>query len=155
MRLKFLTGDVNWKKYGGQFVTKKLSNGEFDYWLVADFMNFHDATGAYDNDKYVVIISVVSPQEAGKENIKEAKESYGLEDEKIGDLFLVEILHSYGIKSNVWQCTGNNADKLMKKARKELSNINMLFGFYMDRPQNMLGSTGWDFIKGDITAGLK
>ena len=34
MNLKFLTGDINWTEYGGKFVTKKLNNGDFDYWLV-------------------------------------------------------------------------------------------------------------------------
>jgi len=31
----------------------------------------------------------------------------------------------------------------------------MFFGFMMDKPINRIGSTGWDFIKGDINAGLK
>lgn len=50
---------------------------------------------------------------------------------------------------------GNNKGELLKAARKELLGVDMLFGFYMDRPLNAIGSTGWDFIKGDITAGFR
>jgi len=39
MRFKFLTGDVNWETYGGKWVSPKLNNGDFDYWLVLEFVN--------------------------------------------------------------------------------------------------------------------
>ena len=34
-------------------------------------------------------------------------------------------------------------------AKEQTQSIPMLFGFCMDRHQNMLGATGWDFIKGN------
>jgi hypothetical protein len=36
----------------------------------------------------------------------------------------------------------------MKEARKESQLINMLFGFYMDRPENGIGQDGWGLIAG-------
>lgn len=81
-RFKFLIGDVNWLDYGGKWVSQKLNNGEFDYWLVLELTNMDDACGR-DNegkDRYNVSLSCVSPGEAGPENIAKAKNCCGWED---------------------------------------------------------------------------
>ena len=65
------------------------------------------------------------------------------------------ILKEYGIAATVWQKQGRNKTNLMREAREELHKADMLFGFYMDRPQNAIGSTGWDCIKGDTTGGYR
>jgi len=40
------------------------------------------------------------------------------------------------------------------QAKHEAQLANMLFGFYMDKAVNRIGTTGWEAIKGDLTAGL-
>jgi len=46
-------------------------------------------------------------------------------------------------------------DKALAEAKHEAEvQAGMIFGFAMDRPQNAIGSTGWDLIKGDTLAGL-
>lgn len=159
IKFSFLTGDCNWLDYGGKWVSKKLNNGEFDYWLVLEFTNMDDACGR-DNEgqsKYNVCLSAVSPSEAGNEKMHSAFACMGMEEEhdaQKNPLVQVEALHSYGIYAPLWQKDGNNAHKLLREARKQAFISEGLFGFYMDGPKNRIGSTGWDCIKGNITAGL-
>ena len=152
IKTKFLTGDVNWKEYGGKFVTKKFNNGEFDYYLVIDFINMHDATGDTEQDKYQIIIGAVKPKHS-KEKMKDVLSAFGLEDENPDDLTELQkvmYVYEYGLSASLYNISGNNAEKLLKEARKELQNIPSFFGFYMDKQMNAIGNTGWDFIDGNI-----
>lgn len=158
-RFKFLTGDINWLQYGGKWISQKLNNGDWDYFLVLELINWHDTTGEKDKEKYLVQLFAVSPQAAGEKNLNKAFECCGVEKDnpaRQSELAQVECLQSYGVTTPVGtQWTGNNAYKLLKLAKKESIAVQGLFGFYMDTPKNRIGSTGWDLIKGDILAGLK
>lgn len=59
-------------------------------------------------------------------------------------------IQAYGISANLWQEAGNGKAKLITAAKEQCQIIPSLFGFYMDRYQNRMGATGWDFIKGSI-----
>lgn len=172
IRFKFLSGDVNWKTYGGSFVSKKLCNGhdgkgavkgqdyDFHYWFVLDVSPNEDYERGDKEPAYYVSLAVVSPEAADPKEMDAAIGSWGLPDDRLAEymkdpLFLVECLHSYGIAAFVWQGQGNNLSVLMKEARKQAQLAEMLFGFYMDRPQNKIGSTGWDCVRGDPLAGLR
>lgn len=153
MKFKFLTGDVNWQQYGGKFISKRLNNGDFNYWLVMDVTNMWDATGDEEQDKYHVSIQAVSPEAAGQDKVNHAFGSAGYSDEQLTEaennpIWQVEALSSYGIFAVLWQQSGNNINDLMQQARKESDLIQMLFGFYMDRPENGLGQDGWQLIRG-------
>lgn len=156
IRFKFLTGDVNWQEYGGSFISAKYNNGDWDYWLVMEVLNL-DETDA----KYNVSVMVVSPEAAGNTNLSKALAQYGFEEQDAevpeyfnSDIGKVEALATYGIKAQVWNENGNNLAKLMLKAKRDLVTINGLFGFFMDSPQNGIGSTGWDLVAGNVMAGL-
>lgn len=152
MKFKFLTGDINWKTYGGKFISKKLNNGDFDYWLVLDVINWHDATGEEDAPKYNVSIQAVSPQQAGDESLQHAFSCCGIEPEYQNDPFVqVEALSDYGVFAQLWNKSGDNIKALMQEARKESAMIESLFGLYMDAPENRAGSNGWDLIAGNLT----
>ena len=159
MKFTFLTGDVNWLEYGAKWVSPKLNNGDFDYWIVMDFNNMDEACGS-DNKgqpKYHIDLSAVSPHEAGEQNIARAYDCCGVVGEareQADSLCLVECLHSYGTKALLWQSSGNNAHKLLKEARKQAACASGLFGFYMDGAKNRIGTTGWEAIRGDINSGL-
>jgi len=158
IKFKFLTGDFNWRQYGAKWVSNKLNNSEFDYWFVLELINWEDATGELNNGrKYNVSLSVVSPGEAGKKNLKSAFECCGIEEDalKINDLIKVEALHSYGVHTQIWNKNGNNAKKLLKIGKEESHRANMLFGFYLDRNVNRIGTTGWESLKGDVDSALK
>lgn len=159
LKFKFLTGDVNWQDYGGKFVSKRLNNGEFDYWLIIEVINMLDATGEDIGGKYAVSLLSVSPSEAGEDNLARAFECCGLDAEDQSDLranplVQVEALASYGIYAQLKTTGGNNLSKLMREIRKEAALSTMLYGFYMDRPENRIGSTGWDLQRGNLLAGL-
>ena len=174
IRFKFLAGDVNWQEYGGKFVSKKLCNGhdgkgavqgqdyDFHYWLVMDVRPDEDwEYGDKKQPKYWVSLAVVSPEAADPKELQSAINSCGIPDSELprfmaDPLFLVDCLHSYGVAAYVWQGKGNNLSALMKEARKEAQLAGgMFFGFYMDAPQNRIGSTGWDCVRGDLLAGLR
>ena len=70
------------------------------------------------------------------------------------DTVLVEALHSYGVYTPVWSKDGNNCARLMREARQEARQCEFLFGFYLDRPVNRIGTTGWESLRGDLTSAI-
>ena len=158
IKFKFLTGDVNWLDYGGKWISQKFNNGEFDYWLVRTIFNWEEAVGereAKGHGKYCVEIKVVAPEQF--ENKQGAMDCSGVEGkwEDLADEVKVELIESYAGGVNIFCESGDNYKDLFKRGAKEAMGSSMLFGFYMDRPVNKIGSTGWDALKGDITAGLR
>lgn len=109
--------------------------------------------------KYLVSLHVVGPQWVSEKDTLSAMRSCGADDgELFADLSLAhqcEILLDYGISACVFQKQGHNKDQLLKEAKQELIALSCMFGFYMDKVLNGIGSTGWDFMKGDLNAGLK
>lgn len=99
--------------------------------------------------KYCVSVEAVAPEALSGEQLKRVQESmdfYDIVDEEVLSIMIAD----YGCKATLFSKAGNNMKLLLREARKELIAIRTLFGFYMDRPQNMIGNTGWDFIKGEI-----
>ena len=156
IKFSFLTGDVNWLQYGAKWVSNKFNNGDFDYWFVLEFINWEDATGELnDGKKYVASLSVVSPSEAGEENLNKALECCGMPEVELNDLIKVEVLHSYGVYTQIWSESGNNANKLIKLAKEQAKVNEFMFGFAMDKPVNKIGTTGWESLRGDLDSGLR
>jgi len=107
--------------------------------------------------KYHVSVNAVAPQALSDEKIAEVISSIGESLEWYNGLSeeaKCQLILEYGTTVPLYQQGGNNMRELLKGARKEANNISILFGFYMDRPVNAIGSTGWDWIKGEILAGL-
>jgi hypothetical protein len=150
IRYKFLTGDVNWQTYGGKFISQRLNNGNWDYWLVMDVTNLEDSMGEEAPARYLVSVNAVAPAAVSEEEKNRAIESCGWDGMEENELAMIEILNTYGIRACLWNETGNNLSKLMKAARKESQVIAFMFGFFMDRTQNAIGNDGWDFISGNI-----
>lgn len=101
--------------------------------------------------RYYLSIEAVAPEAVG-DRCYDAASSCGYTREDFDGLpFLAkcEVLADYGTKATLWQDGGNNLGKLMKACRAELSMYWLTYGFRMDRPENAIGQTGWDFIKGD------
>lgn len=155
-KFRFLSGDINYKDYGGKWISGKLNNGEFDYWIIIEVINWLDAVGEKEAPaKYNVSVSVVSPSEAGIENLERAKQYCGVEDEELSDEHKVKLLHSYGVFTQVWCENGNNYEKLMKEAHRFVNTeLYILFSFVMDRGVNRIGTTGWEALKGDYSSAM-
>jgi hypothetical protein len=152
---------VNFTQYGGKWISTRQNNGDFDYYLVIELLNWRETVGEREAPaKYNVSLSVVSPDEA-KDNIGAALECCGITAEMLETAngyraaLLVDALHSYGVHTPVWSKDGNNWRALMREARNQAQCCAGLFGFYLDRPVNAIGTTGWEALRGDITAGLE
>lgn len=61
---------------------------------------------------------------------------------------------SYGAYANLEEEVFLHEDDALPWARERLKNMSFMLGFALDRQANAIGSTGWDFLSGDITAGL-
>ena len=158
MKIQFrqFSGDINWSVYGGTFISKKLNNGEFDYWLAIRVTNYIDAVGEREAKEHGAVYNVelvsVSISEAQGE-IQHALVCCGydtLDPEELTDNHRLDALLSYGTYAVLWTKDGNNIKKLMQEARKEGQLAEFLYGFYMDRQQNAVGATGWDLQRGNI-----
>ena len=163
LQFRFLTGDINWLAYGGTWISKKLNNGEFDYYLAIRFTNWLEDTGETlpDGERYHVELLSVSPSEAGEESLARAFACCGMDGEDENSqrirkmpLAQVDALLSYGIYAHLKEFQGNNSRKLLRAARAEAQTANMLYGFYMDRIQNRIGDTGWEFQQGKLGSHL-
>ncbi|TAL62108.1 MAG: hypothetical protein EPN88_13905 [Bacteroidetes bacterium] len=150
MNFKYLT-DNSW-------VSRKFNNGDFDYYLVIGLIDMFEAIGNETIKKYHVRVCAISITEAGEKNLENSFNCCGYPElmKHTNDTQKISALYEYGIFAQLWSKEGNNSRQLIKEAHVEAKLItSFLFGFRMDKAMNKIGSDGWDFIKGDITAGLR
>lgn len=124
---------------------KAQHNGDWHYWFSVEL-----SPGEGDRD-YHIAVNVVSP-EAAANDLPEAMcaMGWGEPPEKWTQAQLVEALVDYGVSALLWYKRGSNYRELLKEARNAIRAASFLFGFYMDRPVNALGATGWDAIAGRL-----
>jgi hypothetical protein len=159
VKFKWLSGDINWIDFGGKWISNKLNNGEFDYWMVLELSNMYNSCGKQEAEriggKYLVSLDAVSPSQVGEEALKKGLSSWGMEDKplsEIDDEMKVEILCSYGTAARLWYNIGSNANKLLKEGRKQAQeenkgNINSSLNSFA----NAMGHTKMDMLKGDFS----
>lgn len=135
MKLKHVQGELGSEAI---WISRKFNNGDWDYWLALELINLKEAMGDESEHKYLMNVSVVSPEAAGPEKLESALSFLCMENSDIKN------------EEDKVVVLGNNYKKLMKEARVEMEKINMLFGFYMDKQINQFGNTGWDFVSGNI-----
>mgnify|MGYP006300817105 FL=1 len=63
-----------------------------------------------------------------------------------------EVLFHHGTRACVLSevCSEEEEDEVIEGMKSNLRAVDSLLGFYLDSPQNALGATGWDFLRGDI-----
>jgi len=146
----------------GMWISQRLNNGDFDYWMTIDAKYLPEFVGEGEaralGGNHLVTLSVVAPSEAGIAKLEDAAETHGIDLERsalkrLSDEVKVDLLVTYGAAATMFHKTGNNLRKLLKEAREESQKVEGLFRFYMDRPQNRVGATGWDIIKGELWPG--
>ena len=147
-------------EYEKILVSKIWNNGDWPLRLVMKTTYLEEYLSEEDlkeTGKYEVSILAVSPRAAGRVNVKKAIDSMGLDDEDIKRIPMVqyEALLDYGVFATLWHNNGDNQEELENEAKEQLKIISIMFGFYMDRPENMIGNDGWDFIRGQIGFGKK
>ena len=155
MNFKQVGGDINYLNYSGIFATKKLNNGDFDYWFFIEILNMRENIDENAEQRYMISIRAVSPSEPTRETKESSLYGLGLEEynntiDTIKPFEMAKILNENGVGAVLFSESGNNATKLFKRAREQCEIISSMFGFYMDSRLNMIGNTGWDFIKGEL-----
>jgi hypothetical protein len=161
IRFRWLSGDVNWLDYGGKWVSNAFTESDYPAWFVIELNNVADCVGEREakevGAKYWCTLSVVMPGMVPADEMASARRSWGIaDDEKLSDVQIVEVLHSYGIKAESLSLAGNNAYKLIRQCKAEaMSQAAFTFGFAMDRAQNRIGASGWDCLAGNPLGALR
>lgn len=142
-----------------KLISQKLNNGDWDYWLVIDVVDWIEAVGKDEaSAKWHVQLAAVAPDAVNDKEKQAALECLSMEpeDEHWDDPnFAVEILYTYGISAFLWQLSGDNLRHLLILAKDEArTQGDLFFGFAMDQPQNAIGTTGWEAISGNLLAPL-
>jgi hypothetical protein len=131
---------------------KTLNNGDFDYKMVIQLTDMDEATGDTSQGKWMATLSAVkTPKYLTKEQLADVANTCSMESKDVTCFDIAAV----GICANIKTMLGNNKSRILSTLKKEANTASMLFGFYMDRPLNAIGSTGWDFINGDFLAGLR
>lgn len=100
--------------------------------------------------KYYVNLLAVSPDAVSDVEKASAKRCAGWDNmDETNPLHWCDVLLSYGTFATLGQWNGNNKNKLLSLARKELALLTITLGFKLDRQQNAMGASGWDFIQGN------
>ena len=119
---QFLTGDVNWKDYGGKWF-REIDPHEY---YIIEFINWENATGEEFNhgNRYYVEGRLIdlSPGSSWHKNIKNALESYGIEKgEELTEIMILEAVDGYMGGDRVYEELGNNAEKLLADCKRRMS----------------------------------
>lgn len=149
---------------------KQIHDGDYDrLWLCREVvesdhpthlvvqLQYTDEWGDFPH-KYHIQVLAVGPQWVPEENLKDRLNSLGMTPEEFRGYSLegqIHLLVETGTAAYLFQKSGDNWKKLYREAREEVQKMLCLFGFYMDRPQNAIGDTGWDWIRGDLCSFLK
>jgi len=126
-----------------------------------------------DNGEWLTILRmVVLPESFCKEKRREISETTGVDEEDLDEFNVMQCGWAgcvpFGSENlKLEEDEDGNVDEGVVEARLEelrdtvatcLSAFDGLYGFYMDRPVNMIGTTGWDLVyeaKGKIKDALK
>ena len=155
-------------------ITKMLNNGDWNYFLIVHIIDLLEFDVTIENNKrYLAEIDAVS-REAAKdkwsdfarqyedlekfssfEELLAAKVKYCDTSKSWNEQTIACELCQYGLAATLWQFVSMNKRTVSTEANILLAQINMLFGFFMDKPINLIGDTGWDFIAGNIGLKLK
>lgn len=147
--------EIQDNNYETIFVSEKQNNSEFDFYYVLSVENMEEIMGEEAPFPYNARILAVSVSENEQVCRNELLQTQGIEFEEATEEEKVVALVEYGVFATLYSEGGKNKAALTEKARKELDLLNTAtFGYAMDKRQNAIGSTGWDFIRGDVLAGL-
>lgn len=158
MNFQCLEGDAGGISEGGKWISKRLRCAQmsFDYYFVVNLINMLMHLGdECKRTPYWVGIDAVSPDVAAKSD-DWVRDELGV-DERIAEVtpaMRVTALHQHGVYATLWQKSGKDARKILTEAKAFADQVQKHFGRFMDRPQNKIGSTGWEFIRGDINSAL-
>lgn len=116
-------------------------------------IEYTDEWGDSQEYKYHASIVTCGPGWPTPESLASCLSSMGTtpeEWETMGEEWQCRTLMDYGLSAVLWQEGGSNVNKLLKTARQKMVELRFLCGFALDRSQNAIGNSGWDFMRGTI-----
>ena len=155
---QFLTGDANFKMYGGKWYNKIND----DVYHVISLINLWDAMGDEGGlNQYNVELQEIDFNILSEKNIISAMECCGMsnsnnETDKVNRLMLVESISDYGCYIPMGNWSGNNYKNLLARARDE-SRCLMGEEYHekqLQRPVNQIGSTALEYGQGDTISAM-
>ena len=125
-----------------------LSNGEFDYWLRIELIDFGESEEARSEvrHRYTVKLAVVAPSQLSESRLKEVAETACVVP---CDVDIYDIA-GHGFCAGLYSEDGNNKQKLIAAAKDFAQDVPRQFKCLMDKPQDDQGRNGWVYIRGDI-----
>jgi len=160
-----------------------LNHGDFNFRYAIKAYDMAEYVGEEEVGKESPLhieLYVVSPQAAGGHCIREAIKSCGYEGfpkpgEGTRHVAVCEALLNCGTSAGIYSLVGGHARTFNDGWWEEPEGVDLakelyegvglmkqhavfvdsMFGFFMDRPLNAIGSTGWDWVKGDIMRPLR
>jgi hypothetical protein len=163
---KFLTGDVNWKDYGGKWYREALPG----IYHVIELTDMPDACGWDATCTYDVMLKVVDLHEVNGKMIEDAFRSYGIDREALADahsdspewwqvrdqLVLVEAMCGHGLYAPMGSWDGNAYKPLLAAARQRSHELEDedTYEEAMERPVNRIGSTAFECMRGDMISAI-
>jgi hypothetical protein len=150
--LKVRDGD-----YDTVYQLDRVIDSDHPTYLFVKLMNLEEYVGDEAETKYHMSIVASGPEWVSDELIESVKDTIGFGDDDWNNLSDSEKaleLADYGSAAVLYQNAGDDKQVLLKEAEENLVGVEVMFGFYMDDAQNMIGATGWDFIKGEIMPGV-
>lgn len=96
-------------------------------------------------DFAVTLQMVVLPESCNKENLESVACSAGIETEEVTWWDLL-VYGGFNVKFGETICEKDSIEETVLQISHVLDCMNGLFGFFMDRVWNGIGSTGWDIV---------
>lgn len=129
-----------------------FDNGEFKYKVIIALEDFREMTGDANEGIRVIAVSVKLPEELPKDSLESLIDSLGLEDEEttVFDVFDAGLYGKLEYGTEVYKDWDQAIEGEVEVFASKLPMYTGMFGFFMDRPMNAVGNTGWDFMDGKI-----
>jgi len=141
--------------YESIWMSDKKSCDEFDFHFVLSVEDMEEQMGEEATHPYNMRVLAVSISENEDACRKQLMDCFGIDFEDANEEEKIKVLMEYGLFATLYSNDGKDKNKLIEQGLKESKQLDeFTFGFAMDKQQNAIGSTGWDFIRGDIMAGL-
>ncbi len=113
---QFLTGDINFREYGGKWYR---CTGDKEYYVI-ESVNMEDTIGDISNGKYLFTVYSIDMDNLTEKEIKDALSCYGWENEKdLNELMIMEACVSYGHADIITNEYSNNFWKTFKELKRE------------------------------------
>jgi hypothetical protein len=112
-RFTFLSGDVNYREYGGKWYKRE---GIKNYKII-ELINMDYATGDTAHGKYLVTTTEIDLNQIPKHVKKRACDFCGIDIHKADELNIAECVHAYGAGLHLDDSMGNNYLNLLREAR--------------------------------------